>query len=160
MKVLKVGAASLVLVIAIVIIVAPIGPLPGFFIRGTPTEVPAKWPDTSSEHEIMLQVGSGLPRVVIIWMVEHNDDLYVIGATNSGWVQMIGDSSPVRMRLVDSTFDLVAERVTGDLEAIATAYRDKYEADYPEIIEGFPPITEADDSFRIFRLMRPASKIL
>ena len=58
MKVLKVSAASLVLVIAIVIIVAPIGPLPGFFIRGTPTEVPAKWPDTSSEHEIMLQVGS------------------------------------------------------------------------------------------------------
>ena len=157
MRLLKMGVPILVLVMMIVAIAAPIGPLPGFFIRGTLTEAPERWPDTSLEDEIRLQVDDGLPRVVIIWMVEHNEDLYILGSANSGWVQMIGESAPVKMRLEDSTFKLVAERVTENLEAISFAYRDKYRAEYPDIIESFPPITEAGDSFHIFRLKRPSS---
>ena len=156
MRLLKLGAPILLLIMIIIMIAAPIGPLPGFFIRGTPAQAPASWPDTSAEDEIRLQVVDGLPRVVIIWMVEHKEELYVVGSTNSGWVQMIGERAPVKMRLEDSTFDLVAERVTQDLESISSAYRDKYRAEYPDIVDSFPPIGEAGDSFRIFRLKRPA----
>ena len=92
-------------------------------------------------------------------MVEYNQELYVVGAADSGWVRMIGESAPVKMRLNDSTFDLVAQRVTADIEAIATAYLDKYRAAYPDIIANFPSVEEAEvsNSFRIFRLERPAA---
>ena len=157
MRLLKIGTPILVLIILTIIITAPIGPLPGFFIRGTPTEPPANWPDSSEVDEIRLRIVDGLPRVVIIWMVEHNEDLYVVGSASSGWVQMIGESSPVKMRCGDATYDLVAERVTENLEAISFAYREKYRAEYPDIIDSFPPVTEADDSFLIFRLKRPTT---
>ena len=72
---------------------------------------------------------------------------------------MIGESAPVKMRLNDSTYDLIAQRVTADIEAIATAYLDKYGADYPDIIANFPSVEEAEvsNSFRIFRLEKPAA---
>lgn len=152
MKFVKIGLSILVLLVAIVAVAAPIGPLPGFFIRGTPTEVPATWPDTSSVHEIKLQVNGTLPRVVIIWVIEHANDLYVVGAAESGWVTMIGEGAPVKMRLEDATYDLTAERVTDNLEAIATAYMDKYRADYPDIVASFPSAAEVNDDWRIYRL--------
>ena len=159
MKLFKFGVLIFALTVALIVIAAPIGPLPGFFIGGTPSEAPNNWPDTSAEHEIRLKVVDLLPRVVIIWMVEYNQELYVVGAADSGWVRMIGESAPVKMRLNDSTFDLVAQLVTTDMEAIATAYLDKYRADYPDIIASFPSVEEAEvsDSFRIFRLTRPAA---
>ena len=158
MNFLKVAITILLLLIAAVATIAPIGPLPGFFIHGTPTEVPASWPDTSDEHEILLQVKGALPRVVIIWVVNYENDLYVLGGTTSGWVQMIGESAPVKMRLDNSTFDLIAERVTDDLVAITTAYRDKYRADYPEIIDSSDlVVNKEDESFRVFRLKKPST---
>ena len=158
MKFLKISIPVFLLFLTGVAIMAPIGPLPGFFIHGTPTEVPTSWPDTTDEHKILLQVDGVLPRVVIIWVVDYENDLYVFGGTTSGWVQLIGESAPVKMRLDNSTFDLIAERVTDDLEAITTAYRDKYRADYPEIIEsGDLDVNKADESFRVFRLERPST---
>ena len=157
MNLLKVGITILLLLLAAVSTIAPIGPLPGLFIYGTPTEVPAIWPNTSNEHEILLLVDGALPRVVTIWVVDYKKDLYVLGSTTSGGVEMIGDSAPVKMRLGNSTFNLIAKRVTNDLAAITTAYRDKYRADYPEIIErGELSVNNTDDSFRIFRLERPS----
>ena len=158
MKFLKISIPVFLLFLTGVAIMAPIGPLPGFLIHGAPTEVPANWPDTSDEHEILLQVDGVLPRVVIIWVVDYENDLYVFGGTTSGWVQLIGESAPVKMRLDNSTFDLIAERVTDDLVAITPAYRDKYRADYPEIIEsGDLDVNKADESFRVFRLVRPST---
>ena len=159
MKLFKIGVPIFALTVALIAIAAPIGPLPGFFIGGTPSEAPNNWPDTSAEHEIRLKVVDVLPRVVIIWMVEYNQELYVVGAADSGWVRMIGESAPVKMRLNDSTYDLIAQRVTADIEAIATAYLDKYRADYPDIIANFPSVEEAEvsNSFRIFRLEKPAA---
>ena len=157
MKLFKIGAPIIALIITVIAIAAPIGPLPGFFIGGTHSQVPTTWPNTSDEHEIKLKIVDELPRVVIIWMVEYNQELYVVGSADSGWVKMIGESAPVKMRLRDSTFDLVAQRVTNDLEAIATAYLDKYRSDYPDIIANFPTVEEANDNFRIFRLTRPAT---
>lgn len=148
----------MLLLVAAVATIAPIGPMPGLFIHGTPTEVPANWPDTSDEHEILLLVDGALPRVVTIWVIDYEEDLYVLGGTTSGWVEMIGESAPIKMRLGNSTFDLIAERVTNDLLAIMTAYKDKYRADYPEIIEsGELDVNNTDESFRVFRLDRPST---
>ena len=71
MKLFKIGVPIFALTVALIVIAAPIGPLPGFFIGGTPSEAPNNWPDTSAEHEIRLKVVDVLPRVVVIWMVEY-----------------------------------------------------------------------------------------
>ena len=156
MKILKVLALIVVVIGAVLIVVAPVGPLPGFFIGGSATATPAEWPDTSSTHEIKLRVAGGLPRVVIIWVVEHDDELYVVGAPDSGWVSMIGDGGPVEMRLNDNTYALEASLVNDDWESVLQAYVDKYRPDYPEIVAGFPTLEEAPGQFAVFRLNRVA----
>jgi hypothetical protein len=131
---------------------APIGPVPGFIIGGKESPAPPAWPDTSEIDEILLKVPGTPARVVIIWLVQLDDDLYVVGSVNSGWVQRIGQSSPVALRMQDRTYALQAQRVTENLEAIVTAYKDKYRADYPDIVGGFPTLEAARDSFAVFRL--------
>lgn len=147
----KIALGLLILILGFVAL-APIGPVPGFFIGGKESPVPPAWPDTSDVDEIRLKV-PGIPaRVVIIWLVQLDGDLYVVGSTNSGWVQRIGQGGPVALRLQDRTYALQAQRVTENLEAIITAYKDKYRADYPDIVGGFPTLEEAKDSFAVFRL--------
>ena len=154
MKILKI-ASGLVLVVAVVIaIAAPIGPLPGFFIGGEQSAAPAKWPDTSAVHEIQLKVPGTLPRVVTIWVVDHEGELYVVGSRGSGWVKMIGQGAPVEMRLEGRTYALKAVPVTEGWEAVLEAYVEKYRPDYPEIVADFPPVDEARDQVAVFRLIR------
>lgn len=154
MKALKILGAVIVVVVAVLVVAAPVGPLPGFFIGGSQTEAPAQWPDTSATDEIKLKVPGTLPRVVIIWVVEHEQELYVVGAKDSGWVQMIGQQSPVEMRLGDNTYALNATLVTDGWAPILTAYVDKYRPDYPDIVANFPPPEEAEGFAAIFRLNR------
>ncbi len=154
MKYLKVAAAIVVVVLVVVALVAPIGPLPGFFIGGTPTPVPAQWPDTSGTDEITLRVPGTLPRSVIIWVIEYEGDLYVAGASGSGWVERIGAGSPVEMRLEDNTYSLNAVPVTVGWELVLTAYIDKYRPDYPEIVAEFPSPQEAAGQIAVFKLER------
>lgn len=148
-KYVLLGALGLIVVVTIA---APIGPLPGLFIGGTATEVPARWPDTSDVHEIRLKVPGTLPRVVIIWVIDHDGELHVVGAPGSGWVSMLGDGGPVQMRLGDETYDLTATRVTDGWQPVLQAYVDKYRPDYPDIVAGFPPMEEAEGQFALFRL--------
>lgn len=84
---------------AVLIFAAPIEPLPGFFIGGEATATPQTWPDTAEVDEIYLKVPGTIPRVVIIWVVQLEDELYEVGSTNSGRVQLIGSSVPVEMLL-------------------------------------------------------------
>lgn len=154
MKALKIALLAALAILAILAVAAPIGPLPGVFIGGTPTSTPAQWPDTSATHEIRLKVPGTLPRVVIIWVIEHGGDLHVVGAKDSGWVQMLGTGAPVEMRLEDATYALDATPVTDGWQEVLTAYVEKYRADYPDIIAGFPAIEEAADSVAVFRLNR------
>ncbi len=154
MKILKIISIVVLILVAALVVAAPIGPLPGFFIGGEPAEAPAAWPDTSSVHEIRLRVPGTLPRVVIIWVVEHEGDLHVVGAADSGWVNMIGQGKPVEMRLGDSTYALEATRTTQGWEGVLEAYVEKYRADYPEIVAGFPSIEEAEGQVAVFRLGR------
>lgn len=154
MKILKVLVALLVVLALGVAVAAPIGPMPGFFIGGEQTQPPETWPDTSSVHEVKLKVPGGLPRVVIIWIVEVAGDLYVVGDSGSGWVRKIGAASPVALRLGGSTFALKAVAVSEDPEAILNAWLDKYEPDYPEIVAGFRNDTAGADNAAVFRLDR------
>ncbi len=154
MKILKVLGALLIALVLVVAVVAPIGPMPGFFIGGSQAQPPETWPDTSSVHEVKLKVPGGLPRVVIIWIVESAGDLYVVGDRTSGWVRKIGAVSPVELRLGDSTFALNAVAVSEDPEAVLSAWLDKYEPDYPEIVAGFRKDAGGGDSAAVFRLER------
>lgn len=153
-KLLKIGIPLLLVVLVAVALLAPIGPLPGFLIGGTETTAPEKWPDTSGVHEIQLEVPGTVPRVVIIWVIEYESELYITGYAKSGWVQMLGDGGPVRMRLGDNTYPLIASAVTNDARPILTAYMDKYRPDYPDIVADFPSPEEAGDSYVVFKLSR------
>ena len=154
MKILRIGGLMLLGLAVVVAFTAPIGPLPGFFIGGATAEAPAQWSDTSGVHEIKLKVPGTLPRVVIIWVIDHKGELYVAGSKTSGWGSMIGSEAPVEMRLGDSTYTLNASIVTEGWQPILEAYVAKYQPDYPEIVAGFPKIEEAEDLIAVFRLDR------
>lgn len=139
-------------ILATLVFVTPIGPMPGFFIGGQPTPVPKAWPDTSKVDEILLKVPGILPRVVIIWVVQVDSALYVVGSRSSGWVQRIADGANVEMRLSGNTYALAAVPIRQDLERVVNAYKNKYRADYPDIVAGFPTLEEAGDQFGVFRL--------
>lgn len=138
--------------LATLVFVTPIGPMPGFFIGGQPTPVPKAWPDTSKVDEILLKVPGILPRVVIIWVVQVDSALYVVGSRSSGWVQRIADGANVEMRLSGNTYALAAVPIKQELERVVDAYKNKYRADYPDIVAGFPTLEEAGDQFGVFRL--------
>jgi len=154
MKILKVLLAVLVPVALIVAVLAPIGPMPGFRIGGEHTAAPGQWPDTSDVHEIKLKAPGTLPRVVIVWVVEHMGELHVVGAPGSGWVERVGESNPVEIRIGDQTYTLQANRQRTNLQAILTAYVDKYKADYPDIVAGFPSFEEGQNQYAVFKLLR------
>ena len=139
-------------ILATLVFVTPIGPMPGFFIGGQPTPVPKAWPDTSKVDEILLKVPGILPRVVIIWVVQVDSALYVVGSRSSGWVQRIADGANVEMRLSGNTYALAAVPIRQELERVVDAYKNKYRADYPDIVAGFPTLEEAGDQFGVFRL--------
>jgi len=154
MKILKRSLIVVVVVLAALIVVAPIGPLPGVFIGGKETAPPATWPDTSTTHEIKLRVPGTPPRVVIVWVIDHGGDLHVVGAKDSGWVSMLGAGGPVEMRLGDSTYPVRASRVTEGWQDVLSAYVEKYRPDYPDIIAGFPSLEEAEGTVAVYRLDR------
>ena len=154
MKILKIASLVVLALLVVVALVAPIGPMPGFFIGGNPTEAPAEWHDTSGVHEIKLKVPGALPRVVIIWVIQHGGELYVLGSKESGWIQMIGEGAPVEARLGDDTYALEASRVDEGWEPIMEAYIAKYRPDYPEIVAGMPSIDEARNGIALYRLGR------
>ena len=154
MKLLKGVLIAIVILAVGLAFAAPLGPLPGFFIGGTPTPAPAQWPDTAGVHEIRLRVPGTPPRVVIIWVTAHEGELYVVGAPDSGWVRMIGDGAPVEMRLGERTFALQAQPVSEDWEPILTGYVDKYRPDYPDIVAEFPPLEAAVGQGASFQLVR------
>lgn len=154
MKILKTSVIVAVVLLALLIVIAPVGPLPGVFIGGTKTAVPETWPDTSKTHEIRLSVPGTLPRVVIVWVVEHAGELHVVGASNSGWVSMLGAGGPIEMRLGDDTYALRASRVTDGWQDVLNAYVEKYRPDYPDIVAGFPSLDEAEGTVAVYRLDR------
>ena len=152
MKYAKIGLSVVAALLVIGIFAAPIGPVPGFFIGGTATAVPEQWPDTSAVHEVKLRVPGALPRVVIIWVVEHDGALHVVGARDSGWVSRLAQGGPVELRLGDATYALDATRLDSGWEDVLRAYVAKYQPDYPDIVASFPSVEEAGEQIAVFRL--------
>jgi len=155
MKWLKVALPVVLALAVAVVAIAPIGPMPGLFIRGTPTKAPEQWGAVSEVDEILLRVPGAFPWVVTIWVVEHEGELHVVGSRDSVWVEGIGAGSPVEVRVKDSTYALSASPVTEGWQEILEAYVAKYRPDYPDIVAGFPSIDEAADVVAVFRLDRP-----
>jgi len=153
-KPLKIAAVVISLLVVILIGLAPIGPMPGVFIGGKDTSAPAVWGNTSAEHQIRLKVPGTIPRVVIIWVIQYENDSYIVGSKESGWVKMLGQGGNVDMRLGDNTYSLNASMVVTDWQPVLTAYMDKYRADYPDIVNSFPAAEEAKDSTAVFKLSR------
>ena len=153
MKVWKIGVILVAVVLFALVVRLPIATTPGFFIGGSASSAPVTWADTSSTHEIKLRVEGTIPRVVIIWFVEIDNELYIVGETDSGWVSMLGNSGLVQMRLEDSTYPLQADVVTSGEEEILQKWLGKYEADYPEFVN-----TSASEEFleysSIYKLSR------
>ena len=133
-KMAKTVATALLLIASLLITLAPIGPLPGFFIGGTPTAAPADWGDTSDLLEVRLRVDGSIPRVVIIWVVQLDSELYVMGSKDSGWVSMLGDGGQVELRIESATYTLMAQRLSEGQLPVIEAYQEKYREDYPEIV--------------------------
>ncbi len=155
MKFFKIALSLIVVVLAVLVFVAPVGPLPGFFIGGTSAPTPDRWMDTSQTHEIKLRIPGSPPRVVIIWVVEHQEALYIVGDAKGGWVNMLGQGGPVEMRLGENRYSLKASRVTENLQPILDAYVAKYRADYPDIVDGIQStIADGTERFGVFRLNR------
>jgi len=154
MKFVKIGGTLFAVILAILVVVAPLGPMPGLFIGGSPTEAPPAWRETDSIHEIQLRVPGILPRVVNLWVVEFKGELYVFGDRSSTWISMIGKGGPVEMRMEGSTYSLTAVPVEEDWQPIYQAYLDKYRPDYPDLVSSFPSVDEAYGMGAIFRLAR------
>jgi hypothetical protein len=153
-KILKFAAPLLVLVIIAVAWLAPIGPMPGFIIGGTAAATPASWGDTSKTDQIRLEVQGDIPRVVIVWVVQVNGDLHVVGSRDSVWVKKLDQGGDVRMRMDGNTYSLNASLLTVGWEPVLEAYVNKYRPNYPDIVNSFPPMEEAEASSAVFRLSR------
>lgn len=154
MKILKIASIVVLVLLVVAALIAPIGPMPGFFIGGSAAAVPAQWDDTSDVHEIKLKVPGTLPRVVTIWVIDYEGELYVVGSKESGWVRMIGDGSPVEMRIGEDTYALQAAIVAEGWQPMMEAYVAKYQPHYPDIVAGFPSVDEAKDLISVYRLGR------
>ena len=159
-----------ILIGAILVWLAPIAMMPGFFIGGSTTPAPSTWEDTSAIVEVRLKVRGTIPRVVIIWIVQVDGELYVTGAKDSGWVTRLGDGGDVELRIGDNTYSVVAERQSEKLDKLIAALYDKYRPNYPNIVSDMSKVSteskprESDSvstiytgwgKYVIFKLARP-----
>ena len=101
-----------------------------------------------------MEVQGNIPRVVIVWVVQVDGELHVVGSKNSVWVNKLGQGGAVRLRMGANTYSLNASLVTDGWEPILEAYVNKYRPDYPDIVNGFPPVEEAAATTSVFRLIR------
>ena len=153
MKILKIGFSLILVGLVALVVRLPIATTPGFFIGGSASAAPTNWGNTSSIHEIKLRVPGIIPRVVIIWFVEIDNDLYTVGETNSGWVSMLSEGGPVQLRLQDSTYPLQARLVNSSKDEILMAWQGKYQKDYPNFFSSSQSKGFLEDS-SIYRLSR------
>jgi hypothetical protein len=143
----------LVAALVIVAIAAPIGPMPGLRIGGSVTDVPAAWTAAELPDEILFGTYDGaLPYVVTIWIVASGGGLYVVGDPASTWVEKATSTSEVKVRIHDAVYEMRARRMPPGRVDVLQAYVDRYKDDYPEIIDGFPPVPELAQSSALFEL--------
>ena len=151
---LKIVLGVVVVLVLVVALAGPIGPIPGLRLGGNEASPPDSWSAVDLPEEVRLTAGDGLlSHVVIIWVVDLNNELVVFGEGASGWVQDALAADTVRLRVHDSVYTLRPERIT-DLEVAFQAYVDRYQDNYPEIIAGMndPEVVSSGVGFRLRRL--------
>ncbi|MBS24968.1 MAG: hypothetical protein CMQ28_04935 [Gammaproteobacteria bacterium] len=153
MKYLKIVLGVVVIALAVVVLSLPITTTPGVFIFGNPSVAPENWSDTSSILETKVRVPGIIPRVVIIWFVEIDNDFYIVGENDSGWISMLGNGGPIHMRIEDSTYPLLATIVSSGIDEILQAWKVKYIKDYPDFFNTSAVVGFLDDS-SVYRLTR------
>ena len=151
---LKTVLIVLIVIVIGVAVAAPLGPLPGFRLGGSAASAPEQWPTRLPDEVRLANYSGALPHVVIIWVVETDNKLYVIGDPASTWVQGVTDSPEVRLRIEDSVYEMTAERLNPGPMHIFQTYIDRYKDDYPEIIASFPPPEQFAGSAAVFELTR------
>ena len=147
--------ALLIILAAVVVLwLAPIGPMPGFFIGGTVIEAPDTWEDTSAVDEVRLKVEGLIPRVVIIWVVEVDGELYVTGDKQSGWVKGLENGGDAHLRIGENTYPVVAEPQTENVDKLISAWYEKYQPNYPEIVGQMREVSVEPRPYQVFKLAR------
>ena len=152
---LRIIGLMLLIAAAIAAYLAPIGPVPGVRLGGSEAKAPQHWEDVPIPMTVQLKTtGGALPRVVNIWVVNHNNELYVFGEKDSGWVRTASANPAVTLRMGDAAYALTAVPATDQASAAYGAYLDRYRADYPELVGSMPPASEGLTVGAAFRLER------
>ena len=108
---------------------SPIVLLPGGALEGSPAAAPDNWSFTDSVKTIQLETNPSEPYSVNIWVIAEGQHLYVhAGANRATWVEHMEADPSVRLRVDDSIYDLVAERVEeqSEFDRFSDAYEKKY----------------------------------
>lgn len=147
---------TLLIILAAVVVLwlAPIGPMPGFFIGGTVIAAPDTWEDTSAVDEVRLKVEGLIPRVVIIWVVEVDGELFVTGDKQSGWVKGLENGGDAQLRIGEYTYPVVAEPQTENVDKLIGAWYEKYQPNYPEIVGQMREVSVKPRPYQVFKLTR------
>ncbi|MEM9622197.1 MAG: hypothetical protein AAF993_11140 [Pseudomonadota bacterium] len=151
---------ALVALLLTAAVAGPLGPMPGMYLGGQATDPPSQWSSVAVPEQIQLETRGGLlPRVVNLWIVESDNELYVFGATDSGWVNATRSDPQVRLRMEDQTYSLMAAPLAQPDLTVYERYLARYADDYPDIVAGMPAIDELDGAAGvIFHLQRPPSE--
>jgi hypothetical protein len=146
---------ALLLAAGVALAMAPIGPMPGVWLGGTATAAPADWRTVELPMTVQLKTSGGLlPRVVNIWIVEADNELYVFGARDSGWVQAALQDPAVTLRMGDAAYALNAVAAEDRAPAAYVRYLDRYRADFPELVGDLPADSADFEGGAAFRLAR------
>ena len=94
MKYLKIILSVFAIALAVVVLSLPINTTPGVFIFGNPSVAPENWSDTSSILETKVRVPGIIPRVVIIWFVEIDNDFYIVGENAVSYTHLTLQTTP------------------------------------------------------------------
>lgn len=132
---LKAILAIIVVVPALSFAYGPIGPYPGLLIGGTSSPGLDDWTVLDAEGELLIETRTSFPYVVTINYLATNRGLYVVGLRNSVWRNRIRANPDVRIRVVESTYEMRAYEVPkSDVEQFQFAI-DSYCAKFPELVD-------------------------
>lgn len=106
-------------------------PFPSGELQGNLTALPADWTELAAAKVIELETKPTEPYSVKLWIVGHQNRLYVhAGANRAQWVENMEADPEVRLLIGEQLFELAAARVTtqAEFDEFANAYEEKYSA--------------------------------
>ena len=101
----------------------------GALEEGTVVEAPTDWRPVAQREIVQLESQPTDPYSVNLWVIGEESHMYVFaGGTKANWVEHIEVDPNVRMKIGDSIYELVAERVldVDEFEHFAQRWEEKY----------------------------------